>query len=152
MKYFENDIFSECGSDTVIEYSPIVKEDGTIELMESGKTNIQEYINSFEEECNLQNIIARYTNGDLTALNKFSGTYGDFTEFPKTYAEVLQLQIDSRNLFNSLPIEIKEKFDNDENKFFVQSGSKEWFEILKPLMDIKEEVNEIVKEEVKSEE
>ena len=147
MKYFDNSICSNPGTDVIIEYSPVVKEDGSITLEESGKSNIQEYIDSFEESCSLENIIARYENGDLSALNVGNPKFGDFTEFPKTYAEVLQLQIDSNNLFNSLPKEIKQKFDNDANKFFVMSGSEEWFEIIKPLYD----KNDIVKNDVESE-
>lgn len=147
MKYFDNSICSNPGSDVVIEYSPIVKEDGSIDLEESGKHNIQEYIDSFEESCSLENIIARYANGDISALNVNVPNFGDFTEFPKTYAELLQLQIDSNNLYNSLPKEIKQKFDNDVNKFFVMSGTKEWYDIIKPLYDKENIESEVVREE-----
>lgn len=145
MRFFNNDIYSNPGDPIEIIYSPVVSEDGTIGLEESGKINIQEEIDSYEESCALENVIKRYVNGDTTALNQHQAKYGDFTQFPKTYAEVLQLQIDSNNLFNSLPVDIKQKFDNDANKFFVMSGSDEWNKILSPLMK-KETVEEKVEE------
>lgn len=142
MIYADNSIISNPGSDIVIEYSPIVNDDGSITLEESGKSNIQEYIDSFAESCDIKSIIARFNAGDVEALNRNVMKFGDFTEFPKTYAEVLQLQIDSNNLFNSLPINIKEKFDNDPNKFFVMSGTEEWKDIISPLFK-KDEVKNV---------
>lgn len=147
IRFFNNDIFTEPGDPIKKTFEPIVLDDGTIDLVESGKIDLQAEIDSYREECDLNVIIQRYANGETDVLNKRKGMYGDFTQMPKTYAEVLQLQIDSRNLFNSLPVDIKEKFDNDENKFFVQAGTQEWFDIIEPLYKIKD-----VKEEVKSDE
>lgn len=145
IKFFNNDIFSECGSEEAITYSPIVNDDGSIGLEESGKINVQEEIDSYKDGCALENIIKRYEMGDMTALNRNVAKYGDFTQFPKTYAEILQLQIDSNNLFNSLPVDIKAKFDNDANKFFVMSGSKEWLEIISPIIKKEEKESEDIK-------
>ena len=132
---FDNSICSNPGSEIVIEYSPIVKDDGSIGLEESGKSNIQEFIDSFKESCDIKSILARFNAGEVEVLNRNLMRYGDFTEFPKSYAEFLQIQIDSNNLFNSLPNDIKEKFDFDCNKFFVMSGTKEWIDIIKPMYD-----------------
>lgn len=143
MKYFDNKRFSEKGSPVHILYSPIIDDNGIIKLVESGKENMDDYISSFREEVDIDILISRYVNGDVDALNKVRGTYGDFTTMPKTYAEMLQLQFDVENAFNRLPVEIKEKFDNDFNKFFVSLGSIEF----KEKVDGKE-----IKEEVKVDE
>lgn len=137
MKFFNNDRFSCPGDPIHIIYSPVVDSDGSVHLVESGKENSDDIIQSFADSCDLNVIIQRFLNGDLTALNKTVGTYGDFTGMPKTYAEALQMKIDSERLFDSLPVEYKRKFDNDSNKFFVQAGSKEWLEIMEPLMNPK---------------
>lgn len=149
VKFFNNDIYTCPGSEIEVLYSPVVKDDGTIGLEVSGENNIQEEIDSYAESTDLNVIISRYMNGDMEALNRNMMNFGDFTKFPKTYAEMLQLQIDSNNLFNSLPNEIRQKFDNDKDKFFAQSGTEEWFKIMNP---IKEAVDKNLESEVKVEE
>lgn len=140
MRFFKNDKFSCPGDPIHIIYSPVVEDDGSVRLVESGKENTDDIIQSYAESCDLNVIIQRYLNGDLDALNQKVGTYGDFTQMPKTYAEALQMKIDSERLFDSLPVDYKRKFDNDPNKFFVQAGTKEWLEILDPLMNPKQEI------------
>ena len=150
MKYFNNDIFSNPGDPIHIIFSPVFDEKGNIELVESGKENTDDIIQSFAEECDLNVILSKYLNGDNTVLSNGIGSYGDFTNMPKTYAEVLQLQIDAKKLFNELPVDFKQKFDNDPNKFFVQAGSEEGFEKLDPLFNANKEIikeNVEVKEE-----
>lgn len=147
--YFKNDIVSCPGSEIEDVLTPVVKEDGSIALEKSGVRNVQEEIDSYEESCDLNSIIARYMSGDTEALSRNIMNFGDFTKFPKTYAEMLQLQIDSNNLFNSLPDEVRQKFDNDCNKFFAQSGTEEWFNILNPIKEAVVENNDDMKGEVK---
>lgn len=122
--------FSNAGSPYRTVYSPKVDQNGNIELVESGVENTAEFINSFKESTDISVILARVAAGDMSALNQRNGIFGDFTGMPKTYAEFLQLQIDSNNLFNSLPVEVRDKFGNDPNKFLAESGSKEWVEKL----------------------
>lgn len=143
MKYFNNDIYSNAGSPIKDLFSPIVNEDGTITLEKSGEENITEFINSFAESTDIDSIVRRFTNGEIGILNQKDGTFGDFTNVPKTYAEFLQKKIDAENVFKKLPLELKDKFDNDINKFLVSAGSNEWFE---KLGFINEEKSEKVEE------
>lgn len=150
IKFFKNDIISNPGSPFKKVYKPQVNKDGTITLIEDGIVNTDEEIASFADSVDIENIVFRYLNGEVDVLNQHVGQYGDFTNLPKTLAEFLQLQIDSRRTFDGLPAEIRSKFDNDVNQFFAQSGSKEWFDKLAPLLPDQELVIE-KKEEVKSE-
>ena len=147
IRFADNRFVSNPGSPIKETFKPIVNKDGSITLIHEGYINTDEEIMSHEMEVNIDVIIARYMNGDLDALNKHVGMYGDFTNMPKTYAEVLQLQIDSKRAYDSLPAELKEKFNNDPNEFFAQSGSEEWYEKLKSVLPAEE-----IKEEVKVEE
>lgn len=149
MRYFDNDIFTCAGSPIHDIYKPIVKKDGVIELVVEGHENTDEIIQSFGESVDIDVIISRYMNGDVSALHQRIGQYGDFTSMPKSYAEMLQIQIDARNIFDSLSPGIRQKFDNDANQFFAQSGTKEWFEKMNVFFDQKEKVDDQVKEEVK---
>lgn len=121
------------GSKFKTEYSPIVEKDGSVTLRPVGKIDFHAYIQSFKDLTDIHYIVKKIANGD-TSMLRFDGVYGDFTKYPKTLAEVLQLQIDSNKLFNSLPVEIKQKFSNDPNKFFAQSGTEEWFKTISPVL------------------
>ena len=151
VRYADNTIVSEPGNPIHVLYKPVVGDDGSIDLVEAGKENTDDIIASFADSCDIQTILSRVQNGEVGLLNQREGMYGDFVDFPKTYAEVLQLQIDSAKMFNNLPQDVRMKFDNDPNKFFVQAGSAEWVDKLGDVLS--EEVRELfaVKNEVKVE-
>lgn len=100
-------------------YSSRIADDGSVELVESGKENIYEAIQSHKDSCDIHVLLARYHNGDVTALSRVQGTYGDFTSMPQSYAELLNMVIKGENLFNSLPVEVRAKFDHSLEKFIV---------------------------------
>lgn len=132
MRYADNSFVTNSGSPIHTLYSPVVDRDGNMSLKEAGFENTDEYIESFKESTDIRLILARVASGELTLDQR--GAYGDFRNMPKTLAEVLQLQIDSANLFNRLPNEVKQKFNNDPNVFFAQSGSEEWFKMVEPAL------------------
>lgn len=139
--------FATCpGSPLHAIYKPVVGKDGIIELEISGYENTDEKIASYEESCDIHTLIKRFNEGDLTALNKRQGMYGDFTNMPKNMAEMLQLQIDAKLAFNSLDVETKKKFDNDVNKFLATAGTEEWTKNLGIVQPTKEEAEEGVAE------
>lgn len=142
-----NSIHTCHGSIERILYSSKVMPDGKIKLIESGKQNLKEYINSFAGQTDINSIIQRVKMGDTSMLR--NGFYGDFTDAPKSYAEFLQLQIDGRKAFDSLPIETKLQFDNDFNKWLMEAGSDSW---LDKMSVIKESDQDLVKDEVKADE
>lgn len=108
--------FSNGGSRIREIREPVVK-DGKLSVEVVGKEDFQDYIESFSDQVDLENIVARAMNGDTEALNQRIGSYGDFTTFPKTYAEALQRIIDAKNLFDSLPVSVRNNFENDVYKF-----------------------------------
>lgn len=129
MRFADSSFVSNPGSPIKVKFAPKVSDKGSVELMEVGIENFQEYIDSFRDSSEIGNVIARFQNtGDAGILQQRVGQYGDFTDAPKTLAQALQLQIDSNLLFDSLPTDIKQKFDNDRNQFFAMSGTQEWLE------------------------
>lgn len=121
--------FKSCaGSKFKTLFSPVVGKDGTIDLVESGKINIAEQINSYRDQTDISVILARVNAGDTSVLNQVQGVFGDFTSMPRTYAEFLQLQIDAHNMFDKLTPDERSRFGNDFNQFFAQAGSPEWLE------------------------
>lgn len=133
-----NEFVSNPGEQFKIEYSSKVLPDGRIEIVASGKIDIKQMINSQRECTDMAYIIRAMQNGDSSMLNE-NGFYGDMTAFPKTFAEVLQLQIDAKKSFDDLTVEQKKAFDNDFNQYFATAGTEDW---AKKLGYVKEEVKE----------
>ena len=130
MRYFDNKISSNPGSPIREVFAPKVKSDGSIEVLPTGKENTDAIIQSFAQSTDISFILAKLAAGDTSVLHQGNPIFGDFTHMPKTYAEVLQLQIDAGRAFDRLPVEVKREFDNDVNKFMASAGSKEWIEKL----------------------
>ena len=141
---------SNPGDPIHIIYAPKANKDGTIDLVPSGKENTDEFIQAQTESTDIRTLIARMAAGDMDALNVHKGMFGDFTDMPKTYAELLQMQIDAKRSFEKMPADIKEKFGNDVNQYLATAGEKDWFDKLGIKTD-EEKPAEVVKEEVKAE-
>lgn len=111
--------FSNSGSRIREIREPVIR-DGKWSVEVTGKEDFQAYIESFSDSCDLENIIKRALAGDEDALNQRIGTYGDFTVFPKTYAEALEKMANAQNFFNSLKPEIRAAFNNDIFEFISE--------------------------------
>ena len=68
----------------------------------------------------------RYQRGDIDVLAQRAGMYGDFTNMPTSYAELYQNVLDAQAYFDSLPLEIRQKFDHSFSKFFTSIGTPEF--------------------------
>ena len=71
-----------------------------------------------KDECDITKIIAKYDKtGVLTHVNNFEAQYGDLTGFD--YNQMLNTITDAKSMFEGLPSEIRNKFDNDPSKFLT---------------------------------
>lgn len=129
-------------------YSPIVHDDGVIELVESGKQNCYEEIQSHKDSVDIHVLLAQYRNGDTDVLTQRQGVYEDIVGMPKSYAEMFQKIKDGEKAFYQLPVEVRDKFDQSFEKWLIQSGSQDWYE----KMTLDPPLVEEIKEEVKTEE
>lgn len=124
-------------------YKPIVHDDGVVDLEVAGQESLYDYIQSWKDSVDINTIMARYANGDVDALSKVQGAYGDFTQFPKTYAEMLNRVIQGKHMFASLPLEIREKYNHDFGQFIAAMDEPDFWEQFKAPDTVKEgEVNE----------
>lgn len=122
------DYVTPAGSKTSPVYSSKVMDDGLVELVQNGEENVYDYIQSFRDTVDIHVILKKAMAGDLSGLQRVQGFYDDATKYPTDRREMLQMVIDAQKNFDMLPLEIKEQFDNDFNKFFVSMDSKEWNE------------------------
>jgi len=68
---------------------------------------------SFAKECNINNIMARYEKtGIVEHVMETPGQFGDYSE-PLEYQEALNKVNAAKSLFDSLPAQVRAKFDNE---------------------------------------
>ena len=70
--------FITCPGDRIhITYSGDIQPSGEIKLVESGRTDIQEEIESYRKSTELSVILDRFNMGDLKALHRYDELYED---------------------------------------------------------------------------
>lgn len=122
---------SNVGETVRVEYSSRFNDDGVLELFESGSSDLSEYIQSFRDSTDINVILTRYLNGDPSALERVQGVYADVSMAPRSYAEALNFIHQGESDFNTLPVEVKEKFGNNYYVWLSSIGSQDWFDKMK---------------------
>lgn len=107
-----------------------VCEDGHIELVEDEPIDMWRHIQAEGVGASLPEIVARATAGDPTAFKQGESFYGDLVGMPTTYAEILNTVNDGKARFESLPVEVREKFDFSFEKWFATLGQTSWFDAM----------------------
>lgn len=148
-----NRVAANPGSPVKVLYGGKYDANGRVVLEKKGEENIYDYIQSFRDSVDLNVILARFSNGDVDALNKAQGFYADVTGFPKNMADALNRINQAEEMFKALPLEIRQKFDCSFEQFLAQSGSEDWlskmgFEVSDPL-DSESSSGEVESEVVK---
>uniref|UniRef100_A0AAU8AWE0 Internal scaffolding protein n=1 Tax=Dulem virus 111 TaxID=3145588 RepID=A0AAU8AWE0_9VIRU len=120
-QYMKTDrVASNLGTRDHVLYSPVFDQNGNMHLEESGHEDIYDFIQSHKDSCDIHTILARYSNGDLTALSRVQGVYGDFTQVPKTLMDSLNIVIRAQNTFMSLPVEEREKYGHSFERWLAE--------------------------------
>ena len=140
-------VVSECGDPEVVEYTPYYDDNGVLQLKENGKKNLYDEIQSHKLSCDIHYILKRFANGEVDALSKVQGAFGDFTNLPSNFAEVMNLTIEAEQHFDQLPVEVKQKFDNNFVQYMQSFGSEDWAKKVGLVVD-----EPVVESEVKSDE
>ena len=122
--------FSDPGSPEHITYAGHYDDKGRVVLEESGRENIYDFIQSHAESCDIHVLMKRYQNGDVYALSQKQGFYGDFLDFPRTYAEALNHMNEMERQFMALPVETREKFGNSFTEFLAASAEPDFLDRL----------------------
>ena len=107
-----------------IDYQPII-EDGCIQLVEAGRTDIQAVIDSYADSCDMSLILQRLSIGDTSVLNPKTPMFGDFTACPSSLAGILNLKLEAQRVYDHLDPSIRDQFD-DFNGWLAASGSQDW--------------------------
>ena len=128
------------GEEEALIYSPSIDNEGRVSLEVTGKRNIPEFIDSFRDSCDINNIVARFNAGDVSALSRSQGAFFDATQVPHTYAEMLNTVINAEATFNQLPLEVRERFENNYVKWLSMMDDAEQFAL---MMGVSHETSEV---------
>lgn len=123
-------VYSEPGDPIHIEYSGKYDDEGRLVIEPVGKRNIYEYIQSFAESVDINNIVKRFQAGDVDALKKVQGFYFDTTELPDNMADLLNKLNYAESEFEKLPAEFKQKFGNDFSRFICSFDPAQFMELV----------------------
>lgn len=124
---------------------------GNKSLVQDEEIDRDAEIQSYLEETKIENIINRAAF-DPSIVQRLNTKLNDeepqdFTNMPSTLAEAQNMMIQAENTWNKLPREIKNRFDNDVDKFIAGFGTAEWMEALglnqKPVIEEKPVVKEM---------
>lgn len=126
---------TEPGNPEHIEYVGRFNESGEVELVEVGRTNIYDEIQSHADSCALDSIIRRYLGGETDVLERTQGVFVDFSGVPTTLAGWLNLMQDGQRYFDGLPVEIRALFGHDIVKFMAAYGTEDFYKLLGTLPD-----------------
>lgn len=100
-------------------YGAVFDEKGSVRLEEKGQEDLYGYIQSFADSVDIHVILKRFANGETDVLSRVQGFYGDYTELPKDYAQMLNVVNGGEQLFNSLPVDVRSKFGHNFNTFMT---------------------------------
>lgn len=110
-------------------YSSEVLENGMIELVESGRIDLWALHDAGAESCDINNIVARFQNGDISVLQRVQGSFADVSGLPKDLRGMVELGRSSVGLYDRLPDSVKDKFPSVD-LWISAIGSKEWIEAM----------------------
>lgn len=119
-------VYQPAGSREKTLYSPVFDKQGHMTLEVSGKENLYDYIQSHADSVDIHVILKQFEKGDVSVLSRVQGTYGDFTQMPKTFAEALNTMIAAEQYFNSLPVETRAQFGHNFNQFIASMDAPDF--------------------------
>lgn len=73
----------------------------------------------FKKECDINNILSKHARSGLVEhLNTFEGDYRDLSE-PIDYQTALNVVINAKDAFDTLPSDVRKKFNNEPGEFLA---------------------------------
>lgn len=126
----EDRVHSAPGSGVKDSFKMNIDLKGRRKLVRNGTIDIYAQIQSHKDSVDINLIIAKYMNGDESALSKVQGFYGDYTNIPTSLNDLQNRVMDAERLFYQLPLEVREKFEHNASMFYHSIGSDTFNEAL----------------------
>lgn len=136
---------TEAGKKVRLTFRWTYDDKGNKSLVQDEEIDRDAEIQSYLEETKIENIINRAAF-DPSIVQRLGAQLNeeepqDFTTMPSTLAEAQNLMIQAEQTWDKLPREVKQKFDNDVDKFIAGFGTVKWADALgiiqKPVVEEK---------------
>lgn len=114
------------------EYEYKIDKSGHKKLQCTAKIDQYAEIQTYKNECLIENIIAKAKMGDMSGLvdakTLIQGM--DISEIPDNMIEIKRQIQDMENAWTKLPAETRAKFGNNPENWVNEAGTKQWMEKL----------------------
>lgn len=142
-------VYTEPGDPVKIEYQLRVVDDN-MQLVPTGKTSIYDYIQSHADSVDIHKILERCALiQDYSLLSRMPAQFMDTTDMPKNLAEAFSQVKDAENFFDRMPLDIKNKYDNNFIAFLQDIGTDSFMNNVSNFLD---SLKQVAKEEGESHE
>lgn len=127
--------------------------DGKMELVKVSESNLYEYIQSHKDSVDINKMLERYRQGDITALDRVKAQYLDLDGAPENLAEMYSFVRNTSAFFETLPLSVREEYEHNVSKFVADIGSEHFINLfkekdLKPTDEIPFQPEPIVDKEI----
>lgn len=147
-------VLTNVGSREKILYTARYDASGALELVEDGKENLYEYIQSHRDSVDIHVLLKRFQNGEKDVFERVQGFYGDVADIPNNFIDTLNAVLEAERIFAALPAEVRAKFNGNAKEFIASFSDPDKISSVfgdsivdKPV--VKEPVEPVVKEEPK---
>lgn len=110
-------VYTNHGHPEVVTFIGRYDENGDLQLVKTGTENLYDKIQAEAASCDMDNILRRFVNGDISVLSQSQGIYADVSSAPMHFTDALNMVRSVEEEFDRLPAEEREKYDNDWVKF-----------------------------------
>lgn len=93
---------TEAGDRIQPKYQKAVDDKGRPVLVEVGSVDLQEHIQSFAQEVDINRIVSRAVNGDTSVLQRVQGVFADISGMPTNVHELQTFYKAAEEAFNKL--------------------------------------------------
>lgn len=123
-------VFTNPGNPIKDVMGPVLDRYGNRVIKKKDQIDLYSAIQAYRDECDINILMAKFTNGDRTALMKRVGEYLDLSQIPDNFSDLMNLSASAQSVFDSLPVSVKEMFGNNLHNFLANSKTKEFAEVM----------------------
>lgn len=109
--------YTSIGNPIIETFTGRYDKNGDLQLVSTGTENLYDKIQAEAAACDMDNILRRFANGDISVLSQSQGIYADVADAPMHFTDALNMVRAVEAEFDKLPAEEREKYDNDWVKY-----------------------------------
>lgn len=118
-------VHAPSGSMIASDYGYTLDSFGRKVLEKTGERNVYDEIQSYAEECKIENILKRVAAGDYSDFRP-QGIYQDISDIPTDLNTAQSEMLKVESMFKALSADTKAKYHNSVTEFIAKTGTESW--------------------------